>query len=167
MDASEPIETQHGTLLIRPEAEPDAAFLCALHESVKSAEFALMPVGEPTRRQLLDMQFRAMTISYRSAFPAGRFEVITLNKTPIGRLITNRDAGRFHIVYVALLPEWRNKGIGTVLMNSVLDEPQHRGVLCEATVAANNVASLRLWSRLGFTERRRDLTDIVLEWRPG
>jgi ribosomal protein S18 acetylase RimI-like enzyme len=166
-DAVGPIETQYGTLRTRPEAESDAAFLLALHESVKGAEFALMPVSDPIRRQLLDMEFRAMTKSYRSDFPAGRFQVFTLNETPIGRLITDRDAGRFHIVYVALLPEWRNKGIGTVLMTSVLHEPRRRGVPCEATVAVNNLASLRLWSRLGFTERRRDITDIVLEWRPG
>jgi ribosomal protein S18 acetylase RimI-like enzyme len=66
-----------------------------------------------------------------------------------------------------LLPEWRNRGIGTILMTAVLDQPRRGGLICEATVALDNMASLRLWSRLGFTERRRDLTDLVLEWRPG
>ena len=73
-DAVEPVLTQHGTLRVRPETAADAAFLFALHESVKGAELALMPVGDPMRRQLLDMQFRAMTMGYRSGFPAGRFE---------------------------------------------------------------------------------------------
>jgi len=165
-DAVEPVMTQHGTLRLRPETAADAAFLFALHESVKGAELALMPVADPIRRQLLDMQFRAMIMSYRSGFPAGRFEVITLNEAPIGRLITDSDQGRFHIVYIALLPEWRNRGIGTVLMTSVLDQPRRGGTTCEATVALDNLASLRLWSRLGFTERERNSTDLVLEWRP-
>jgi RimJ/RimL family protein N-acetyltransferase len=39
---------------------------------------------------------------------------------------------------------------------------------CEATVAPDNLASLRLWSRLGFSERTRTGTDLILEWRaPG
>jgi len=165
-DAVEPVVTQHGTLRLRPETVADAAFLFALHESVKGAELALMPVAEPIRRQLLDMQFRAMTTSYRSGFPAGRFEVITLNEAPIGRLITDNGQGRFRIVYIALLPEWRNRGISTALMTSVLDKPRRLRTRCEATVTLDNLASVRLWSRLGFTERERDDTDLVLEWRP-
>lgn len=125
-----------------------------------------MLVGEPVRRQLLDMQFRAMTMAYRSAFPAGRFDIITLNKAPIGRLITDNDPARFHIVYVALLPEWRDRRIGTVLMTSVLAEPQLTGTCCEVTVALDNHASLSLWSRLGFIERERTSTDLIVEWHP-
>lgn len=165
-DTVEPVVMQHGALRLRPETAADAAFLFALHESVKGAELALMPVDEPMRRQLLDMQFRAMTMSYRSGFPAGRFEIITLNEVPIGRLITDNGQDRFRIVYIALLPQWRHRGIGTVLMTSVLDEPRRLGTPCEATVALDNLASLRLWSRLGFTERERNGTDLVLEWRP-
>lgn len=164
-DTVEPIVTQHGILALRPETAADAAFLFTLHETVKGAELALMPVDEPMRRQLLDMQFRAMTMSYRSGFPAGRFEIITLNEVPIGRLITDNGQDRFRIVYIALLSEWRNRGISTVLMTSVLDKPRRLGTRCEATVAGDNLASLRLWSRLGFTERERDGTDLIMEWR--
>ena len=158
--------SQHGTLRTRPETAADTAFLALLHDSVKGADFALPAVDETMRRQLLDMQFRAMTLSYRAAVPAGVFQVVTLNETPIGRLITDSGPDRFHIVYIALLPEWRNRGLGTTLMTAVLDAPRRRGLVCEATVAVDNLASCRLWARLGFTERRRDLTDIVLEWRP-
>ena len=112
------------------------------------------------------MQFRAMTTSYRSAFPAGRFAIITLTTRPIGRLITDSGQDRFHIVYIALLPEWRSRGIGTALMTTVLDVPRRLGSRCEATVALDNLASQRLWARLGFTERERDATDLILEWRP-
>ena len=161
-----PVSTPHGTVRTRPETAADEAFLFALHESVKGAEFALMPVAEPIRRQLLTMQLRAMTMSYRSHFPAGHFEIITLNETPIGRLITDSGPDRFHIVYVALMPEWRNRGIGGTLMTSVLEEPRNQRLPCEATVAIDNLASRRYWSRLGFTERERDLTDLIMERRP-
>ena len=164
-DAVEPIVTRDGTLRLRPETPADAAFLFALHESVKGAELELLPVGDLMRQQLLDMQFRAMTASYRSRFPAGRFETITMDESPIGRLITDDGESRFRIVYIALLPKWRNRGIGMVLMTSVLAGPRSLGTSCEATVALDNLASMRLWSRLGFTERERNDTDLVLEWQ--
>jgi ribosomal protein S18 acetylase RimI-like enzyme len=126
----------------------------------------MMPVGESIRQQLLDMQFRAMIMSYRTAFPEGRFEVITLNDAPVGRLITDSGPDRFRIVYIALLPEWQQKQIGTVLMLRVLEQPRSRGISCEATVALDNLPSRQLWSRLGFTERERDGANLVLEWRP-
>jgi len=128
-------------------------------------ELASLPVGEPVRRELLDMQYRAMTESYHAAFPDGRFDLITLNDEPIGRLISDLDQCLLRIVYVALLPEWRGRGICTALMRSVLDPPNRSVAQCEATVALDNMASLRLWSRLGFAERGRSDTDLVLEWR--
>jgi ribosomal protein S18 acetylase RimI-like enzyme len=164
--AVEPIDTPHGTLRTRPETAADAAFMFALHATVKAAEFAMMPVGEPIRRQLLDMQFRAMTTSYRTAFPNGRFEVITLDEAPIGRLITDSGPDRFHIVYIALLPEWRQRKLSALLMSRVLEQPRGRGTRCETTVALDNLASQQLWDRLGFTERERDGANLVLEWRP-
>lgn len=164
--AVEPIVTPHGTVWLRAETPADAAFLFGLHETVKGAELALMPVPEPMRRQLLEMQFRAMTAGYRTGFPAARFEIVTLGDAPIGRLITDTSEGWFHIVHIALLPEWRNRRIGADLMAAVLDRPRRLGMRCEATVALDNVASLRLWFRLGFAERERNDTDFKLEWRP-
>ena len=57
MDTVEPVPIQHGMVRLRPEAAVDAAFLSALHDSVKATELASLPVGDPVRRQLLDMQF--------------------------------------------------------------------------------------------------------------
>jgi ribosomal protein S18 acetylase RimI-like enzyme len=166
MDAVEPVVTPHGTLKLRPESEADAAFLFALHETVKGPELAPLTIPDQVRRQLLEMQYRAMMASYRAEFPAARFEVVTLDEAPIGRLITDDSQGWFHIVHVALLPEWRNRGISTVLMTTVLAEPRRQGLRCEATVALDNVASQSLWSRLGFTERERDAINLIVEWRP-
>jgi ribosomal protein S18 acetylase RimI-like enzyme len=163
-DAVEPIATPHGALSRRPETTADAAFLLSLHESVKGADLA--PIPEPMRRQLLDMQFRAMAMGYRAAFPAARYDIITLDEASIGRLISDGGQGWFHIVHIALLPEWRDRGIGTALMTSILEHPKRLGFRCEATVAQENLASLRLWTRLGFAERGRDDANLFVEWRP-
>ena len=151
-----------GLLRIRKETMDDAAFLVALFESVKGPEFASLPGGETLRRQLLDLQYRAMTASYRQAFPQGSFDIVLLDDIPIGRLITGSTADRFRIVYIALLPEWRQRGLATALMTEVLCSPRAQGLRCETDVAHDNVASLRLWERLGFTERARDAANIFM-----
>jgi GNAT superfamily N-acetyltransferase len=155
-----------GVIRTRNEISSDEAFLFALFESVKGPEMTAMPIGAGMRRQLLSMQFRAMSVGYRSAFPTARFLVVLLNDTPIGRLIVDQDAGRFLIVYIALLPEWRGHGLATALMTAVLDAPRKRGLRCEATVGVDNIASMRVWSKLGFTERERTMADIIVEWPP-
>jgi ribosomal protein S18 acetylase RimI-like enzyme len=90
-----------------------------------------------------------------------------LNDVPIGRLITDDGQGRFRIVYIALLPAWRNRGISTILMTAVLDRPRRLGTRCEAIVASDNEASRRLWLGLGFAECERDGVNVLLEWPPG
>src|SRR5271165_3154823 len=138
----EPVHTRHGMVRARTETASDKTFLVALFESVKGPEFALMPVARPIQLQLLNMQYQAMTTGYHAAFPAARFEVITLNEAPIGRLITLERQDRFHIIYIAVLPEWRNRGIASALLTAVLSEPRRRGLPCEATVAVHNLPSL-------------------------
>jgi ribosomal protein S18 acetylase RimI-like enzyme len=160
------VTTPHGDLSTRPETETDADFLFSLFQSVKEPEMAAMPADMRTKRQLLCMQFRAMTQSYHAVFPGAQYDIVLLNGEPIGRLILNLIPARAHVIYVALLPKMRNRGIGTALMTAILDEPRRHGAVCEAQVAIGNMASLRLWRRLGFIERERDETDVVVEWRP-
>jgi ribosomal protein S18 acetylase RimI-like enzyme len=162
----EPVATSYGILRTRSEAAADADFLFALYASVRGPELAAMPVDDAMRKRLLRMQFDAMTRSYRATFPTARYEVIVLNDAPIGRLIVDIEPVRAHIIYIALLPEWRNRRIAEALMMSVLDVPRRLGAVCEATVAHDNAASLRLWSKLGFEERERAAMDVVMEWRP-
>jgi ribosomal protein S18 acetylase RimI-like enzyme len=158
--------TANGELRTRPETDADAAFLFALFESVKAPELAAMAAGDATKSQLLNMQFRAMTQSYHAAFPNASYDIVLLDNKPIGRLIIDLAPTRVHVVYIALVPQMRNCGIGTSLMTAVLAGPRRRGVVCAAQVAVDNAASLRLWQRLGFVERERTDTDIGLEWRP-
>jgi ribosomal protein S18 acetylase RimI-like enzyme len=160
------VVTAHGALSTRMEAAADEAFLFSLFESVKGPLFARMPVDDDMKVRLLHMQFRAMTQSYRASCPDGAFQIVTIDDVPIGQLITDRAGDRIYIVYIALLPSWRHRGIGSALMGALLDRAQAHDLGCEATVAVDNIPSLRLWEGLGFAERTRDAVNIILEWWP-
>lgn len=136
-----------------------------LFASVKGPEFARMPADDALKAQLLTMQYRALTQSYQAGFPSAAFAVVMMDKVPVGRLITDSTADGIHIVYIALLPRWRGRGVASALMRAVLAHTRTLGLPCSATVAVDNTPSLRLWTALGFTELARDTTDVVLEWR--
>jgi ribosomal protein S18 acetylase RimI-like enzyme len=156
--------TVHGVLSTRLEVAADEAFLLRLFESVKGPLFARMPVDDVMKARLLDMQFRAMMQSYRASCPSGAFQIVTMDDAPIGQLIAHIAADRVYVVYIALLPSWRRRGIGSALIRALLDEAQADDLGCEATVALDNIPSLQLWAGLGFAERTRDAANVILEW---
>jgi GNAT superfamily N-acetyltransferase len=161
------VRTPHGRLTMRPEAGDDAdtAFLFALFASSKAAEMALMPVSNDDKTFLLRMQFRSMTATYREQFPQARFEIVELDATPVGRLITDVRTDCVHYVDIALLPEWSGVGIATILMAAALEEPRRLGLPARVKVMSTNVASLRLCQRLGMTLRANIPPFVELEWR--
>ena len=122
------VATPHGTLTLRPETESDAAFAFHLFASTKAEETALMPLDDPGKAFLLRMQFRSMTETYRREFPNARFEIVELDRTPIGRLVTDVQADCVYYVDIAVLPERQGGGIATALMTAALEEPRRLGL---------------------------------------
>jgi ribosomal protein S18 acetylase RimI-like enzyme len=160
------VVTSQGVLSTRPEAASDKDFLFSLFESVKGPDITRMPVNDVMKSHLLHMQYRGMAQSYRARYASEAFSIVIINGKPAGRLIMDVTDDRIHIVYIALLPQWRGRGIGSAVMRAVLARACVLRLPCEATVAVDNVQSLQLWAALGFIERARDATDVILEWRP-
>lgn len=163
------VATAHGRLTMRAEADgdADAAFLFALFASTRTEDMARMPLDENGKMFLLRMQFRSMMASYRQQFPNARFEIVELDGTPIGRLVTDVQADCVYYVDIALLPARRGGGIATTLMTAVLEEPKRLGLPGRVKVMTTNVASLRLCQRLGMTVRAETPPFVELEWRAG
>ena len=157
------VATPYGTLRTRPQTDADETFLVQLFETVKGPEMALLPAE--VRENLLRMQYRAMTGAYRTSFPDASFEIVLLDDRPVGRLIRDAAEDRLHIVYIAFMPEWRHRGVGSALMRAVMAEAARFQRGCEAIVALDNVASLGLWSKLGFSERARDGANVIVDWQ--
>ena len=62
------------------------------------------------------MQFDAQDTEYRRHNPDGRFDVIEVDGEPAGRLYVDRRPGDLRIVDIALLPDFRGRGIGRRLI---------------------------------------------------
>jgi ribosomal protein S18 acetylase RimI-like enzyme len=112
------------------------------------------------------MQFAAQHAHYQEHYAGAAFDVILCNGAPAGRLYVARWPAEIRIVDIALLPEFRNAGIGTRLLRDLLAEGAAAGKRVSIHVERFNPA-LRLYARLGFQVAADDGgVYLRLEWTP-
>jgi ribosomal protein S18 acetylase RimI-like enzyme len=156
------IASSRGLLRLRPEREDDLAFRLRLFGDSRP-DLALLPPA--AREQLMGLQFRAQTMSYRAQFPQARFDIIELDGVAIGRIVVDRSPAALRIVDQALVPPCRNLGIGSAIMRALMQEADRTRRILRLHVASNNDAAMRLYVRLGFVPVETSAAHIELEWR--
>jgi GNAT superfamily N-acetyltransferase len=114
-------------------------------------EEELAPLGwdEGQRQAFLTMQFHAQDRYYREKFSDAAFLIVLCHGRPAGRLYVHRGAEEILIVDIALLPDYRGRGIGGALLGDLLAEADRAGKPVRIHVEHANPA-LRLYQRLGF-----------------
>lgn len=150
---------------LRPEQPGDDDFLFRVYASTRVEELALTNWNESMRRAFLNQQFNAMRLGYRSMFPAAEFSIIKLDDQPAGLLVVNHSDIEIRVVDLALLPEHRNRGIGTFLMRQVCTAAAVAGKPVRLCVLKNNRAR-HGYERLGFIPVGEQGVYDELEWRP-
>jgi GNAT superfamily N-acetyltransferase len=146
-------------------APEDERFLRTLFAQVRGPEFAPLGLPADALDQLLSMQFQAQAHSYRRAHPEARFDVVTVEGSPVGRLVVDRSGSAIHLIDIALLRAHQGRGIGTELVSALIEESLQSGCPVTLTVLRTNPA-LTLYRRLGFTEAGGDEVHLVLERAP-
>lgn len=134
---------------LRPVTPQDDELLQRVYASTREQELSVVPWTEAQRDAFLRHQFAAQTASWRTQCPEASWSVVEVDGRPAGRLVVDRSGEDLHIVDIALLPEYRGTGIGTVLLRQVIDEADGRGVSVTIYVEDTNRART-LYERLGF-----------------
>jgi ribosomal protein S18 acetylase RimI-like enzyme len=134
---------------LRPAEPLDEEFLYRVYASTRAEELAVVPWDEAEKAVFLRAQFDAQDRWYHEHYARASFEVVLIAGEPAGRLYLHRSAEEIRIVEIALLPEYRGRGIGSWLLGAVLDEADAAGKRVTIHVERLNPA-LRLYERLGF-----------------
>jgi ribosomal protein S18 acetylase RimI-like enzyme len=158
------ITTPAGLVTLRPERADDREFRYRLFCDSRQPEFALL-LSPSDYQMLMAHQFQAQTVGYNEHFPQARFDIIELDGRPIGRIVVDRPGTRLHIVDQAIVPELRNRGIGTAIMRALMAEAQESDLPVQLEVASENDPSLKLYLRLGFMPTETAPLYLRLEWR--
>lgn len=143
----------------------DAALLFRIYASTRDWELAGALWAPADREDFLRGQFRLQSQGYATAFPGAVHRIIQLDATDIGRLIVNRPDDHMRIVDLAILPQWRGRGIGSGILRALMAEAQGGKVPVRLHVERENPA-LRLYHRLGFRQIAARGHHFELEWRP-
>ena len=138
-----------GPVRLRPVEPSDRVFLVDLYASTRESELALVPWDVTTKRAFVEHQFTAQDAHYRTHYPGATLDVIEVDGQPAGRLYVHRGPSDIRIMDIALAPAFRGRGIGTALLNDLIEEAADGGRMLSIHVEQNNPAR-RLYERLGF-----------------
>jgi len=138
-----------GAVTLRPVGLQDEEFLFQVYASTRVDELAQVPWSDEQKRAFCRMQFAAQHQHYQEHYAGAAFDVIELEGAPIGRLYVARWADEIRIIDIALLPEFRGRGVGSTLIKQVLAEGEAAGKPVTIHVEQFNPA-VHLYERLGF-----------------
>jgi ribosomal protein S18 acetylase RimI-like enzyme len=149
---------------LRPETVMDLPFLRRLYISTRWEELAIVSTWSDEQKvEFLESQFALQRYHYLTYYPASAWGVLEQNGVPAGRIYIDRQAGLMNVIDIALLPEWRNRGTGTALMQAVCEEARAAGKAVSVAVEKYNPAQ-RLYRRLGFREVSDEGVYWFMEW---
>ena len=153
------------SILLRDVTAEDERFLREVYASTRAMELSLVPWSDEQREAFLKFQFDAQDSYYREQYPKAAYQVVLNDDNPVGRLYVARDPAELKILDITVLPQYRNAGIGTVLLRELMAEAEQAGKNVRIWVEHFN-PSQNLFRRLGFSKIEENGYNHLLEWPP-
>ena len=146
---------------LRAITSEDVPFLFAVYSSTRADELALVPWSTAQKDAFLQMQFRAQQGQYQFNYPDATNQIIESDGISAGRLIVDRSEGETILVDIALLPGFRNRGIGASLLRDLQAEENK---ITLHVIRSNPAAEM--YQRLGFVFLGEETFYSQMEWTP-
>lgn len=150
---------------LRPIVPDDAPLLLAIYSSTRVEELAGVAWDDDQKAAFLRQQFEAQHRQYQEGYRDASFQIVLIGGQPAGRLYLASGADEIRIVDIAMLPAFRNRGVGSGLIAQVQAEAMRTGRAVRIHVERFNPA-LRLYERLGFRPIADRGVYWFLEWAP-
>lgn len=154
-------------IALRPVAGTDEDFLIRVYAGTRANEMELVPWTDQQKHEFLTMQFSAQRADYGRRFPEAEHSIVRLGLRDVGRIWVDRQPEEIRLLDIALLPEDRNKGIGSALLERLIAEARDTATPLRHSVHKTNEAALRFYERLGFTIVDDVETHNLMEWSGG
>ncbi|MBI4914269.1 MAG: GNAT family N-acetyltransferase, partial [Acidobacteria bacterium] len=112
---------------LRPATGDDRELLLRIYASTREEELAAVPWEPAAKAAFLRLQGEAQDAYYREQIVGCEFLVVVVAGGDAGRLYLDRRADEHRLVDIALLPEVRGCGVGTVLLRALMAEAAAAG----------------------------------------
>ena len=151
---------------LRPVSEEDDDFLYQVYASTRREEVAAWGWDAVQQEAFLQMQFKAQRFSYEMDFERVRHSIVLLDDKPVGRLLVNTSDSETRLIDIAILPEVRKTGIGTLLIEELKAQAMSEGKPIVLQVLKDNRGAIRLYERLGFIVTEDGAMYLEMKWLP-
>lgn len=149
---------------LRDATAEDQQFLLRVYATTRAAELELTPWTADQRHAFVQMQFEAQLRHYSSFYSASIQQVILSDREPVGRLYLNRTADEIQILDVTVLPDHRGRGIGSAVIEGVLEEARLKGWNARIYVDSGT-PYVGFFERRGFCAMADDGVNTLMMWR--
>jgi GNAT superfamily N-acetyltransferase len=146
----------------RPASFDDEDFLFQVYASTRAEEVAAWGWQPRERENFLRVQYRARRQFYREAYSGAVQSILHLGGALAGTVLVWRTRSEIRLVDIALLPECRNRGLGTQWILGLIEEARTAALPLRLSVLRENPA-VRLYERLGFSRKAGDAMYIEME----
>ena len=144
------VATSEGDFALRPERPDDAAFLQRLFVANNAGVLRDAGITEAVVDNLMNVQFRSQTDTYRRQFPHAEFLIVERDGEAIGRWVSEDEGDAVLIVDFALLQERQSRGLGAALFGAMVQRALGLGKAPRASVLASNLPCLKMCRRVGL-----------------
>ncbi len=150
---------------LRPARDGDEPFLKRVHEAARHWEFAsLLQTGqEDLYYKIMAQQYDSQHRFYFANYGAAHYGVIQWTGQPVGRLYVDYRDAEVRVLEIAILPEYRGRGIGRIVMTGLCLEAAMRKKPVRLHVHYLSRAQ-RFYQQLGFREIALEGPDRLMEW---
>ena len=155
----------HAMIKLRLAAEKDNLFIESVYRSTREQELQLTNWTEEQKNTFILMQSMAQQAEYKAKFAGALFQVIEYKKKNAGRFYTWEGDEEIRLIDITLLPPYRGKGIGTMLLHELIKKSKKSKKKITLHVDPLNPA-LYLYNRLGFVHLKNNGRLYYMERNP-
>lgn len=152
-------------LILRQVAEHDDEFLLSVYYSTRAEELAQATWQPGQREAFVKWQYEMQRAEYQARYPDAEYDVVLVDDQPAGRIWIGRDAEEIRLLDIALLPEFQNCGVGTLLLRWLIDEAKAANKALRHMVFVMNNDAHRFYERLGFVVIEEFGAYKHMEWK--
>ena len=154
-----------GRMALRPVTDADEEFLLSIYAGSRADELAQAQWAAGQQEAFVKWQFDLQRREYGARFPNAEYYVIVIDDRPAGRIWIGRDDRQIRLLDIAILPEFQNRGAGTMLLHRLIDESKRAGKALRHMVFVLNNDAHRFYERLGFVVIEEFGAYKHMEWR--
>lgn len=103
---------------------------------------------------------------FDKSFKKIEYQVITLNEQDIGCLVKKTNSNEIFIHEIQILPKYQNKGIGSMIITSIIEESEKLNIPVKLEVLKSNSKAIQLYRRMNFYKYGENESHIFMIREP-